>query len=39
MALVPNGLLIVYCLVTDMPWINNFFTLTAPVSKAYEVGK
>ena len=27
------------CLVVDMPWINNFFTPTAPVSGAYVQGR
>ncbi len=29
----------IVCLFVDMPWINNFFTPTAPVSGAYAEGK
>jgi len=35
LAVVSCTVVMIVCLVVDMPWINNFFTPTAPVSGAY----
>ena len=35
LAVVGCAAVMILCLVVDMPWINNFFTPTAPVSGAY----
>ena len=39
LAVVSCSVVMIVCLVVDMPWINNFFTPTAPVSGAYVQGK
>jgi 4-hydroxybenzoate polyprenyltransferase len=35
LAVLSCTVVMIFCLVVDMPWINNFFTPTAPVSRAY----
>jgi decaprenyl-phosphate phosphoribosyltransferase len=35
LAVVSCSVVMIFCLVVDMPWINNFFTPTAPVSGVY----
>jgi decaprenyl-phosphate phosphoribosyltransferase len=39
LAVVSCAAVMTVCLVVDMPWINNFFTPTAPVSGAYVQGR
>jgi 4-hydroxybenzoate polyprenyltransferase len=39
LAVISCTLVIIFCLASDMPWINYFFAPTAPVSRAYVGGK
>lgn len=39
LAVVGCSVVMILCLVVDMPWISSFFTPTAPVSRAYRTPK